>query len=96
MGDDTLKTKKSAKSVYDKLNAELDVMDTSAFSPNAFQSAVSSVKRRIRSLYMTPSQLDAISDANKRRSQKVYSQKHYTLLKKVEAMEAKMIEKGNK
>ena len=86
MGDDTLKTKKSKKSVYDRLNAQLDVMDKSKAVNSADNLILNKVARTVRSF------LGVKEDPK----QQVLSGKHYSLLKKVEKLEARMIEEGNK
>ena len=86
MGDDTLKTKKSKKSVYDRLNAQLDVLDERKAVNSADNLILNKVARTVRSFL----------GVKEKPKQKVLAGNHYALLKKVEKLESRMIEEGNK
>ncbi len=80
---------------YEKMNAELDVLD----GKQNRRSLLIRMKRKIEDFFgpsdETLSERQDSDEKHKKR-QKAYTQYHHTLLKKVEALEKKMIEEGNK
>ena len=95
MGNVTQKKPITPTKVFDRLNAELDVLD----GKQNKRSLLVRVVRKIESFYGDPDALKdkyQDSDENHAKRQKVYTAHHASLLNKVKKLEAKMIEDGNK
>jgi hypothetical protein len=82
VGNDTLKKPITKQAVYERLSKQLDNMDKAHNNK-----PLKVIKRAIIKAF----NLKRIPEKND-----VYSAKHYSLLKRVEKMEADMIKEGNK
>ena len=82
MGNNTLKKPITKQAVYERLSKQLDDMDKAKNNK-----PLKVIKRAIIKAF----NLKRIPETND-----VYSAKHYSLLKRVEKMEADMIKEGNK
>ena len=82
MGNNTQKKPITKQAVYERLSQQLDDMDKANN-----RKPLKVIKRAIIKAF----NLQGIPKKNE-----VYSSKHYSLLKRVEKMEADMIEEGNK
>ncbi len=83
------------QAAYEKMNAELEKLD----GQQNKRSLLIRMKRKIE-IFFGPSDETLNkrqdSDEKHKKRQKAYTQKHFTLLKKVEALEKQMIKEGNK
>ncbi len=80
---------------YEKMNAELDVLD----GKQNRRSLLIRMKRKIEDFFGPSDETlneRQDSDEKHKKRQKAYTQYHHTLLKKVKALEKQMIEEGNK
>ena len=80
---------------YEKMNAELDVLD----GKQNRRSLLIRMKRKIEDFFGPSDETlneRQDSDEKHKKRQKAYTQYHHTLLKKVEALEKQMIKEGNK
>jgi len=82
MGNNTQKVPISKDAVYERLSAQLDEMDR-----NHNNKPLKVLKRAI---------IKAFNLKGIRKKNEVYTGKHYSLLRRVEKMEADMITEGNK
>lgn len=80
---------------YEKMNAELEKLD----GQQNKRSLLIRMRRKIENFFGPSDETlnkRQDSDEKHKKRQKVYTQYHHTLLKKVEALEKQMIKEGNK
>lgn len=95
MGNSTQKKPITNKAVFDRMNDELEKLD----GKQNQRSLLIRAKRKIEDFFGPSDETLSKrqdSDEKHKKRQKAYTQYHHTLLKKVEALEKKMIEEGNK
>ena len=81
-----------SQSEYKKLKKQLDAVERSKNN-----TLFNKVRRKVRSLYMNKDKIQDLEEGElSSMKQRVVSSKHHSLLRRVEAMEKKMIKDGNK
>ena len=81
-----------SQSEYKKLSKQLDAVERSKNN-----TLFNKVRRKVRSLYMNKDKIQDLEEGElSSMKQRVVSSKHHSLLRRVEAMEKKMHEDGNK
>ena len=81
-----------SQSEYEKLKKQLDAVERSKNN-----TLFNKVRRKVRSLYMNKDKIQDLEEGElSSMKQRVVSSKHHSLLRRVEAMEKKMIKDGNK
>jgi len=81
-----------SQSEYKKLSKQLDAVERSKNN-----TLFNKVRRKVRSLYMNKDKIQDLEEGELSTiKQRVVSSKHHSLLRRVEAMEKKMYEDGNK
>jgi hypothetical protein len=81
-----------SQSEYKKLSKQLDAVERSKNN-----TLFNKVRRKVRSLYMNKDKIQDLEEGElSTMKQRVVSSKHHSLLRRVEAMEKKMYEDGNK
>ena len=94
MGNNTLKKPITKNAVYQRLNQQLQDLD----GEQNKRSSLIRIRRKIEDFFGPSDETlnkRQDSDEKHKKRQKAYTQQHYTLLKKVEALEKKMIKEGN-